>query len=129
MQKFTLKQPVEAMFWRGLEDNARLKEFCDMWASVEGTVYVTTRDGATNLKPGEYVVKGLASAFTVVSSDHFAKTFTVVSTPCDQCGKDIPDGEEFGIPGDRGEHVFCSQGCCESYIDWKIDSDTERADQ
>lgn len=120
MQKFTLKQPVEAMFWRGPEDNRRLKDFCDMWASVEGVVYVTTRDCAVNLQPGDYVVKDLASVFTVISEAQFAKLFSVVSTPCDQCDSDVPDGEGYGVPG-NDEKLFCSQGCCESYIDGRAD--------
>jgi hypothetical protein len=64
MPKFRKKPVVvEAIFWRGHEDDAELREFAGHWVSIGEKVYVTTLEGAVVLNPGEWLIKGTAGEF------------------------------------------------------------------
>lgn len=77
MVKRFRKKPVvvEAMQWRGPEDNADLVQFAQYYVSIANVVYITTREGGLKVSPGDWIVKGTAGEFYPVKPEIFKDVY------------------------------------------------------
>lgn len=76
MAKFRKKPVViDAMQWHGPADDDELCAFAGHWASIGAEVYITTREGAMRVSPGDWVIRGVAGEFYPCKPDIFAATY------------------------------------------------------